>query len=168
MNDLTEELNTRLYNRYFSGDRYSYSINKVNGLNIVEPVSDCIPFRPTATKYTKMLVLDADTKRETSDINIKHNKSKQYQNYIDTESNLRNQFFALQNNIKSKWIPSSNSDLYSLNIEEQNIDIKEKQPYPRLFHKEIFSAFDTNPHKLGHNIWNNYTQLQVKELKTVQ
>lgn len=166
MSDLTEELNTKLYDRYFSGDRYSYSINKQNGLNVEE--LECISFRPTATKYTKMLVLDADTKRETDNINIKYKKSKQYQNYIDTESNLRNQFFALQNNIKSKWIPSSNSDLYSysLNMEEQSI--KEKQPYPRLFHKETFSGFDANPYKLGHNIWNNYTQLQVKDIQTIQ
>lgn len=159
MNDLTEELNTRLYNRYLSGDKYSYSISKENGIDIDNP--ECIPFRPTATKNTKMLVLDADSKRDTYPITISYKSKKQYQNYIDTESNLRNQFFALQNNIRSKWIPSSNSDLYSVKIDSIK---REEQPFPRLFDREIFSAFDANPHKLGHNLWNNYTQLQVKDL----
>ena len=102
-----------------------------------------------------------------------------YATGIDNESRLRNQFFANQAAAQSKYIPSSSSDLYNYDIQQQIIkahsqpfpliekpasDITTPQPYPRLFETLQFSPFDANEYGLGSNTFENHTRQQVRNL----
>lgn len=78
---------------------------------------------------------------------------------IDTESSLRNQFFALQDCPQAKWVPGSDSDMYHV----QAVGRQEKQTFPLLFKQEKFAPFNPNTCNLGKDIFNNFTQIQVKD-----
>jgi hypothetical protein len=129
--------------------------------------------RPVSTKYTMMPILDQRPK-----VNVPlHN----YQNYsvddvfnpgnaqapwagfvnnVNTESTLRNQFFALQKCEQSEYVPSSKSDLYETKIEYKPV----KQNHPLLFEKQDFEQFNPNVHNLGSEFFNNSTRSQLKNL----
>tara|TARA_E500000178_G_C16971387_1_gene731105 strand:- start:650 stop:1117 length:468 start_codon:yes stop_codon:yes gene_type:complete len=124
--------------------------------------------RPVSTKYDLMSIYD---KRVKSNVAIKKKildkesckvSFSDYVNNIDNECILRNQFFALQNNEQSVYVPSSNSDLYEVKIKETDI----KQPYNDLFKEPILDSFNPNPNteKVGYNLFNNYTRQQVKNI----
>ena len=83
-------------------------------------------------------------------------------NNIDNESILRNQFFALQNNEQSVYVPSSKSDMYEVNVVGSNIE----QPHKDLFMEPNLASFNPNPNneKVGFNLFNNYTRQQVKNV----
>ncbi len=103
-----------------------------------------------------------------------------YMTSVDDESRLRNQFHAYQPAAQSKYIPSSSSDLYHYNIQQEIInahrnqqsniieqpasDITVAQPYPRLFETPKFSPFDANEYGLGMNTFENHTRQQVRDL----
>ena len=129
--------------------------------------------RPVSTKYTMMPILDQRPK-----VNVPlHN----YQNYsvddvfnpgnaqapwagfvnnVNTESTLRNQFFALQKCEQSEYVPSSKSDLYETKIDYKPV----KQSHPLLFEKQDFEQFNPNVHNLGSEFFNNSTRSQLKNL----
>lgn len=80
-----------------------------------------------------------------------------YSHNINTESSLRNQFFALQNSEQSVYVPSSKSDLYKPYIPpSQNT----KQPFPYLFSKPTFDKFNPNTLNVGKQVLNNSTRTQ--------
>lgn len=82
---------------------------------------------------------------------------------IDRESMLRNQFFALQKADQSKYIPSSNSDLYLLsNNNSYNImDTKNNKS----FTESNFNEFNPNiSNKIGNLTFNNSTRVQLKNI----
>jgi hypothetical protein len=102
-----------------------------------------------------------------------------YMTGVDDESRLRNQFHANQPAAQTKYIPSSSSDLYNYNIQQQIInahnnpsnlierpasDITTPQPYPRLFETPKFAPFDANEYGLGMNTFENHTRQQVRNL----
>jgi hypothetical protein len=103
-----------------------------------------------------------------------------YMTSIDNESRLRNQFHANQPAAQSKYIPSSSSDLYNYNIQQEIIsahrnqqsnlieqpasDITTAQPYPRLFETPQFAPFEANEYGLGMNTFENHTRQQVRDL----
>jgi len=60
---------------------------------------------------------------------------------VNTESNLRNQMYALSSAPQRVFVPSSNSDLYR----ERRVggSLNDPQPYPQLFKQ---STFDSSPH----------------------
>jgi hypothetical protein len=89
-------------------------------------------------------------------------------NNVNTESTLRNQFFALQKGAdQSVYIPSSNSDLYKVTV----VSRPEEQPYPLLFEngividKSLHSNIRNNPH-IGKDTFHNYTRTQLRNGKT--
>ena len=78
-------------------------------------------------------------------------------NNVNTESLLRNQFFALQKSDQSVYVPPSNSDLYNVNI----VSRPTVQPHPDLFHKTEFMPFNPNIVNGGTQIFNNFTRQQM-------
>jgi len=83
---------------------------------------------------------------------------------IDGESRLRNQFFALQKGSgQSCYIPSKNSDMYESKIFPANQQYVE-QPFPALFEKNRFEAFNPCPKECGINFFDNFTRQQVKDI----
>ena len=54
-----------------------------------------------------------------------------YATGVNVESDLRNQFFAIQKCPQSYYVPSSNSDLYEYKF--QNNPVQVNQPFPDLF-----------------------------------
>ncbi len=84
-------------------------------------------------------------------------------NNINTESQLRNQFFALQKGAgQDVYIPSKDSDLYKVTI----VSTPQEQPYPLLFEK---SNFDQSLHpnvmdqpNVGQDFFHNNTRTQLR------
>jgi len=83
-----------------------------------------------------------------------------YAENVDMESNLRNQFFALQNNDQRYYVPEVNSDLYVNNVPP----VKQVyQHFPLLQKRETF--FDTNPDRcqLAPDMFYNHTRTNLKK-----
>lgn len=80
---------------------------------------------------------------------------------IDTESSLRNQFYALQESHQAVYIPSSTSDLYNVSA----VGRYEEQTHPGLF---IVQDFKTSDHPnlsnsgIGVDRWFNHTRTQLR------
>jgi len=128
--------------------------------------------RPVATKYGYMQVLDQYKKT-----NVPLNQYTSYNtetvfnpgnatapwngfsNNINTESSLRNQFFALQTCEQSEFVPKSTSDLFQTHINYK----PQKQTHPLLFDKPDLEPFNPNVHNLGYNLFNNHTRYQLKD-----
>ena len=133
--------------------------------------------RPVSTKYSILPLIDH--RKETSvpiviqgsyDSNKIFNPGTRKPHFegfarnIDSESVLRNQFFALQSADQSKYIPSSKSDLYENNVNFKTVDDNLEESV--LFRKENFNDFNPNPSIImGKEIFNNATRVQLKELK---
>lgn len=128
--------------------------------------------RPVATKYGYMQVLD-QYKKTTVPLNqYKSYNTKTvfnpgnatapwngFSNNINTESSLRNQFFALQKCEQSEFVPKSTSDLF-----QTKVDYKpQKQTHPLLFDKPDLAPFNPNVQNLGYNMFNNHTRVQLKD-----
>jgi len=128
--------------------------------------------RPVATKYGYMQVLD-QYKKTTVPLNqYKSYNTKTvfnpgnatapwngFSNNINTESSLRNQFFALQKCEQSEFVPKSTSDLF-----QTRVDYKpQKQTHPLLFDKPDLAPFNPNVQNLGYNLFNNHTRVQLKD-----
>ncbi len=153
---LSNELNERIYDR-----------NIPSG-----PLQPYIDVRPVMTKYSIMPIVDPRAPIKSPMVqmptyNIENtfnpgNTQSPWSGFatnINTESELRNQVFALQKCSQSKYVPSSSSNLYINTIPQQgNIS----QPFPELFRKEKFQSFDPNCENVGKNIFNNYTRMQLR------
>jgi len=86
-----------------------------------------------------------------------------FSNNIDRESILRNQFFALQKADQSKYIPSSNSDMYNLNV-NTSYNILDKKNNTS-FTEKNFNNFNPNiSNKIGNLLFNNSTRVQLKNI----
>ena len=130
-----------------------------------------IDFRPVMTKYSILPVVD---QKAPSSVNILRyptysphsvynvgNNSAPWSGFassINTESTLRNQFFALQKCDQSAYIPSSDSDLYKI---ERSSAEANKQTHPLLFKEEEFQSFDPNHVASEHILFNNFTRQQL-------
>lgn len=113
-----EELSKRIQARLTSDATYSV----------------CYDPRPIGTKYTDLQVIDCRSNGVSHDTPVLHNVKKTlfcgtnkapwngFATAIDTESSLRNQFFAIQKCEQSNFIPSTDSDMY----------VVEAQPDPPL------------------------------------
>ena len=157
-NERVDILNNRIFDR-----------NKPFGINETK-----FSVRPVSTKYDLMSIYD---RREKSSVPIKnkqHSVNNSFNpgtykgpftgfiNNIDNESILRNQFFALQNNEQSVYVPSSKSDMYEVHVKGSNVI----QPFQDLFEEQNLASFNPNPdnEKVGFNVFNNFTRQQVKNI----
>jgi len=156
--ELNDEINERISRRNIPSDR-------------LEPQ---LGIRPQSTKYSLMQIVDRQTPTDVSankvpiyDIRNNFNPGNTmspwtgYSSRVDDETRLRNQFFALQTCSQSAYIPSSQSDLYTIKIPYTT----ETQPFPNLFKEEKFSPFNPNTLTLGTNVFHNSTREQVLRSK---
>ena len=126
--------------------------------------------RPVMTKYSTLPVVDR--KKTDHQVSLKeygmYNAHTMFNpgkgapaagffNNVNTESILRNQFFALQKSDKAVYVPSSDSDLYNVKITSRPVE----QPHPDLFREQEFNVFNPNVINGGNKIFNNSTRLQM-------
>ena len=88
-----------------------------------------------------------------------------YMNRVNDESDLRNQFYALQRGApQGVFVPSSTSDLYRVTMPPNSAPVD--QPHPHLFDRE--TQFRTRGSdvlrdmQVGKQVFNNCTQMQIK------
>ena len=132
--------------------------------------------RPISTKYSYMPIVDA---RKTSTVPLKQmstfdiqttfnpgNSRSPWSGYasnVNTESELRNQIYAIQSCSQATYIPSSNSDLFHLQWKQQPIE----QPFPNLFKEEqLCTPSYAHNTDVGYALFNNQTRQQNKNIKT--
>ena len=136
-----------------------------------QPLEPQYSLRPVPTKYTLLPIIDERKaasypllKYPIYDINNTFNPGTNtapwsgFSTNVNTESKLRNQYFALQSCDQSQYIPSSNSDLFQNTI--QNTTPTNKL----VFHEEEFLPFNPNTMNLGYNIFNNSTKTQMLDV----
>lgn len=163
LNDL-EEINERLYKRNIPSDNLQPNLS----------------FRPTSTKYQ---IYPMNVTVETDPLNIINNNNfninngfypgtdkppfSGYSNNVNSESYLRNQFFALQKCPQASWAPDSTSELYNYNVDANIKPDNVLQQFPQLFKKESLGYFNPNPSNLmmGNNLFNNHTRNQLKDMQ---
>jgi hypothetical protein len=81
---------------------------------------------------------------------------------VNVESSLRNQFFALQRNDRTVYVPTSRSDLYEVMVDAREVE----QPNPYLFDNGAtnFASMNPNPNNLGKLTFDNSTRFQLRTL----
>ena len=151
----TDELNQRLSGRNFPS----------------APLQPEFSLRPVSTKYALLPIVDQRVKPtvplktypvyNTSQVFNPGNAQAPwngFSNNINVESQLRNQFFALQRCEQSEFVPSSDSDLYKTTVSYKAVN----QTHPLLFDKPEFAPFNPNTLNCAENIFNNSTVQCVK------
>jgi len=141
-----------------------------------------INVRPVATKYSFFPIVDPRApinvpmdqypSYNTNKVFYPGNTTAPFSGYmqnVNTESELRNQIYALQKCPQSEYVPSSKSDLYQYNmILNSNITQNNtvKQSFPYLFNEEKFDSFNPNKDNLGNKTFNNCTRVEIRSMNT--
>ena len=137
--------------------------------------------RPVPTRYIRMPAIDCKKKADVliktqptySPYNVFYPGSvaapwSGWATAIDQDSRLKNIYFPLQKCPQSKYIPSSNSELYKYKFLSTN----QKTGHELLFKTEQFKSsnmdkkfekFNKN-HVIGKDVFNNNTRVQVRNL----
>ena len=128
---------------------------------------------PIPTKYTTMHVLDQRPEPKVEVMQTQPynphlvfnpgNRKAPWEYFaenIDMESNLRNQFFALQKDDRRYYFPETNSDLY---VNEVSPGAPIPQKFPLLQKKEIFLDNNPNTCNLAPNMFHNHTRTNFKK-----
>ena len=141
-----------------------------------QPLQPYLDARSVSTKYATLPVIDLRKQinvplKQESTYNPSHTFNpgndfgpwSGFSSNINNESDLRGQIYAIQECDQSFYVPSSQSDLYTLNW-KNNKQIA--QPFPDLFKNEKFNMFNPNPNPsvIGFGLFNNATRQQVKDL----
>ncbi len=88
---------------------------------------------------------------------------------VDDESNLRNQFYALQKDSLGTYIPNDRSQLYNVQWSNNKTYKEDENKFfdEGLFTPQKFSSFNPNPFndEVGYNLFNNSTRVQNKNIK---
>ena len=154
--DRVDELNNRIHSRHF-------------GTNFLEPVFDP---RPVNTRGGMMPIISTQKEPTVEYFNYELYDSEKmftdatkkppyrgFSSRINDESELRNQFFALQRSEKGTYVPSSKSDLYSVDVPSQNIQGDDlKHQHRGLFKEEEFSSFNPAAPYDNKSFFNNDTR----------
>ena len=149
-------LNKRIVDRYFPNQSLQPNLDP----------------RPSSTKYQKYPFI----KIEKNSVNLNKypyfNPEKTFytgnakapihfvMDSVDTESRLRNQFFALQKNDQAQYIPSLNSSLYNMNS-----PLQQRPNNSENYNKIENIAFNPDKCNLAPETFNNNTRLNLKNLK---
>lgn len=139
-----------------------------------QPLKPAFSLRPQASKYNFMPIvndsLDAKVgfkqyvNYETKNVFNPGTSAPWYgfANNVNTESSLRNQFFALQDCDQAAYIPASNSSLYV------NYNANPNAPAPAqnqlLFAEPQMTPFNPNECNLENTLWQNNTRVAVKNI----
>lgn len=159
-NERTDELNERIYSRFFSDS----------------PLEPNFAPRPVATKYALFPIIERkkpvlEQKLDYVDYSMEANFNPGNAKApvsgiikkIDVETVLRNQTFALQKDDRSVYVPSSESDLFKVSIVSNPVE----QPHPLLFtHHKIESRTHPNLENssIGSHLFNNHTRTQLRDM----
>ena len=134
-----------------------------------------IDVRPVMTKYSYFPIVDPRRKinvpleqMPTYNVNKVFNPGNTHSPWsgfasnVNTESELRNQIYALQKCSQSVYVPKSNSDLYNYKFQT----ISKPNPHELLFRNDNFSEFNPNPNveKIGSSPFYNNTRVQVRDM----
>ena len=160
VSDIHKQTNNRIYDRNIPSQ-------------MLQPYVDV---RPVLTKYSYFPIVDPRkpinvplTQMPTYNVHKVFNPGNTqspwsgFASNINTESELRNQIFALQSCAQAAYIPKSNSNLYNVYWDNKN---KQHQPFPDLFANQQFCPINPNPNqnKIGYAVFNNATRQQTKDL----
>lgn len=159
-NARVDELNTRILDRFQSD----------------APLQSNIDFRPVPTKYATFPIIDRrkpvfehiDTPLmeytpEAFFAPIGTNgPSDFFRQSVDTESRLRNQFFAMQRGSDyGVYVPNSNSEMYGVRM--PTCSRVEPQPHTNLFEPMMLYTVSRNENPLvGRDRFNNHTRFQLR------
>lgn len=169
---LNESMNNQLLNRQFPS----------------QPLQPYLNIRPVMTKYavmpivdpratppvTAMQVLPAYNSEAVFNPGTRNAPWSGFVANVNLESELRNQVFALQHCDQRVYVPSSSSDLYTLNYKPNintskslRIDPQSEQsmrPEAQLFVEEKQASFNPNTYKTCTHIFNNSSRVDIKNL----
>lgn len=137
------------------------------------PLQPKFSIRPVSTKYALLPIVD---RRAPATVPIRveptYNTRKVFNPgtaqapwsgfaaNVNKESELRDQFFALQRCDQGAYIPSSKSDLYQTQVTPQMV----QQPFPGLFERPVLDPFNPDPCRLATHMFNNSTREAVRAL----
>ncbi len=154
-----EETNTRIYDRNIPSQ-------------MLQPYLDV---RPVMTKYSHFPIVDP-RKNNNVPLTVQPTFNSQtvfnpgnttspwsgFASNVNTESELRNQIYALQKCSQSVYVPSSNSDLYNYGFTPKPTP----QSHSLLFQNDSFSQFNPNPDSktVGTEMFFNSTRVQVRDM----
>jgi hypothetical protein len=142
-----DEINDRMYDRVLPSN--NPIVNPKFDIRSV-PTRNCLVFPVLDMKY------DAKTKINKREMG--------YNNDIETESQLRNQYYALQHGAdQSIYVPSSSSELYKVPIPTSSN--QKEQPYKGLFEKQNYVTTENifiNNSRIGKDNFNNCTKTQLR------
>ena len=132
--------------------------------------------RPQATKYSYMGIVD---NAQSANVPLRNYTNYEvtttfnpgtsapwhgFANQVNTESSLRNQFFALQKCDQAKFVPSSAGPLYNHNtVNPQNAQVQPAE-HPLLQQQITLPPFNPNACNLGSRLWNNHTKNEIMDL----
>jgi hypothetical protein len=154
-----QETNTRIYDRNIPSQ-------------VLQPYLDV---RPVMTKYSHFPIVDPRKQNSvplivqpTFNPHATFNPGNTtspwsgFASNVNTESELRNQIYALQKCSQSVYVPSSKSDLYNYGFTPKPTP----QSHSLLFEKDSFSQFNPNPDAktVGAGMFFNSTRVQVKDM----
>lgn len=163
---------------YCNNDRVDELNDRISERNIPsQKLQSQFDIRPVSSKYAMMPIFDRRAiptvpieRMPTYDLANTFNPGNAqapwsgFCNNVNTESQLRNQFFALQKCEQSEFVPSSTSDLYQTKINYT----PQQQTHPMLFDKPDLAPFNPNVHNLGNSLFNNHTRYQLKDTSDVK
>lgn len=156
-----DELNQRIFSRLYSE----------------QPLQPHFYPRPVMTKFSFFPIVD---QRKESSVAIAkcpdyqvgkssiygHAPFEGYQNQVETESDLRNQGYALSSAPHRHYVPSSSSDLY--NLPSVSGSLQDEQPFPQLFDFgfDVTRVASSSFHPIGEDVGSqrffNSTRAQLK------
>jgi hypothetical protein len=159
VSDIHKQTNNRIYDRNIPSQ-------------MLQPYLDV---RPVMTKYSYFPIVDPRkqiniplVQMPTYSVNEVFNPGNTqspwsgFASNINTESELRNQIYALQKCSQAIYVPNSSSDLYTYKFQTKT----QSNPHESLFRDETFESFNPNPAPglCGSSIFNNNTRCQVKDI----
>jgi hypothetical protein len=159
VSDIHKQTNNRIYDRNIPSQ-------------MLQPYLDV---RPVMTKYSYFPIVDPRkpinvplTKMPTYNVHEVFNPGNTqspwsgFASNINTESELRNQIYALQKCSQAAYVPNSSSDLYTYKFQTPY----QPNPHELLFRDQTFESFNPNPAPslCGSGIFYNNTRCQVRDM----
>ena len=152
-----DQVNGEMYNRNLSS----------------APVQMNFSPRPTQTRFVRMPLVHCKQESPVHIANLPDYEVSEtylpaaeapysgYANNVDTETVLRGAVFPLQRGARSKFIPSSQSNMYQHEVVNGR---PVRQTHASLFREETFAPVKRDECGTGYKVFNNHTKYQVKGL----
>jgi len=131
-----------------------------------------ISVRPVPTKYSIMPIVDPRRRNNVPlqveapyNVGATFNPGNDtapwygYASKVNTESELKNQIFALQHCDQREYVPSSSSDLYQVSLPSRN-DVQ--QQHPHLFKEQTFEQCNPAPEYASMQMFHNSTRADMR------